>query len=105
MYKILPAILTIFLMTSPAFAGTVITTLADSHIIEEKNMIRTRSGYVKEQVNKITVYTYITSDGEKIEKNYKIKKLVDSRTFEQKHPILIQGVTYAKNNLYFMISL
>ena len=53
--------------------------------------------------DKTKTYTYITQTGDKIEKPYKIKGVLDERKYSEKHPLITKVGGYLMSNVYWLI--
>lgn len=73
---------------APAFCQEVITGLVNSYEEEKTTVIMNEKGFTQEVKNKVTTYEYITKEGKRVSKTYKVKGLKDSRRFRVRHPFL-----------------
>lgn len=82
---IIVPIICIFLAL-PVKADTIYECIIDSTPRGEAITYLDKMGRLR--VQKVTVYTYLTHDGRKVDLPYKIQHLRDDRPWRQKHPII-----------------
>ena len=99
--KYLIALIVVFFTgLAPAFSQEVITGLVNSYEEEKTTVIMNEKGFTQEVVNKVTTYEYMTKDGVRVSKPYKVKGLKDTRRFRVKHPFLYMALPLLPSLLY-----
>ncbi len=85
--KFLIALALIILMQSPAYSQAI-TVLVDSEDVVRANLVKNENGFVREVRTPSTNFVYLNENGERVELDYKIKGVLDERTFEKKHKLI-----------------
>lgn len=89
MKQLIPLFLLIIALEgAPAYSQEVLTGLVNSYEEEKTSLIMNEKGFVQEVKNKVTTFEYITKEGTRVSKDYKVKGLKDSRRFRVRHPFL-----------------
>lgn len=74
----------LLLCLQPAWADVPLVNLVDSKVQTVKVLIRGRDGLLYEKKVKQLMYTYLSEDGTRETKPYKVPGMVDSRDFKDK---------------------